>query len=155
MTQRANRDEFEVFVERVESKLRLALVAVFGQEAGRDAAAVSLAYGWDHWDEVSELENPVGYLYRVGRSSQRRRKEPIWAAIPVDTTPNVEPGLPMAIGKLSEKQRLAVVLVHAYDWKRAEVASLAQISVSSVDTHLSRGLSKLRDSLGVEAHART
>jgi RNA polymerase sigma-70 factor (ECF subfamily) len=153
MTQRPNRDEFETFVERVESKLRIALTAVFGQEAGRDAAAVSLAYGWEHWDEVSKLENPVGYLYRVGRSSQRRRKEPTWVPVPSDSTPTVEPGLPTAIGKLSEKQRLAVVLVHAYGWNRSDVASLAQISVSSVDTHLSRGLSKLRDSLGVETHA--
>jgi RNA polymerase sigma-70 factor (ECF subfamily) len=153
MTQGPNRDDFETFVERVEPKLRIALTAVLGQETGRDAAAVSLAYGWEHWNEVSKLENPVGYLYRVGRSSQRRRREPTWAAVPVDTTPNVEPGLPIAIGKLSEKQRLAVVLVHAYGWNRTEVARLAQISVSSVDTHLSRGLSKLRDSLGVETHA--
>jgi RNA polymerase sigma-70 factor (ECF subfamily) len=153
MTQGPNRDEFESFVERVESRLRIALTAVFGQEPGRDAAAVSLAYGWEHWDEVSKLENPVGYLYRVGRSSQRRRKEPVWAAVPVDTTPNIEPGLPVAMGSLSEKQRLAVVLVHGYGWERSEVANLAQISVSSVDTHLSRGLSKLRYSLGVEANA--
>jgi RNA polymerase sigma-70 factor (ECF subfamily) len=153
MTQGPNRDEFERFVKRVESKLRIALTAVFGQETGRDAAAESLAYGWEHWEEVSTLDNPVGYLYRVGRSSQRKRKEPIWTRVPIDTTPHVEPGLPSAIGKLSEKQRLAVVLVYAYGWDRVEVADLAQISVSSVDTHLSRGLSKLRTSLGVDAHA--
>jgi len=153
MSHRSNQDEFEAFVERVESKLRIALTAVFGQEGGRDAAAASLAYGWEHWDEVSTTDNPVGYLYRVGRSSQRRRKEPTWVAVPEDHTPHVEPGLPVAIGQLSQKQRLAVILVHAYDWERAEVAELAQISVSSVDTHLSRGLSKLRDSLGVETNA--
>jgi len=140
-----NRDlkrvEFEAFVERVELRLRVALTAVFGQEGGRDAAAESLAY------------NPVGYLYRVGRSSQRRRKEHRWVPVPVDPMPNVEPGLPSAIDKLSERQRLAVVLVHAYGWDRVEVADLARISVSSVDTHLSRGLSRLRSSLGVESHA--
>jgi RNA polymerase sigma-70 factor (ECF subfamily) len=153
MKQHPKRDEFEVFVERVESKLRIALTAVFGQEAGRDAAAEALAYGWEHWDEVSTMGNPVGYLYRVGRSSQRRPMQPSWVDVSSDTTPHVEPGLPSAIGKLSEKQRLAVVLVHAYGWDRSEVADLAQISVSSLDTHLSRGLSKLRDSLGVETHA--
>jgi RNA polymerase sigma-70 factor (ECF subfamily) len=153
MTQGPNRDDFETFFKRVESKLRIALTAVFGQEAGRDAAAESLAYGWEHWDEVSTMDNPVGYLYRVGRSSQRRPKQPSWADVSSDTTPHVEPGLPTAIGTLSEKQRLAVVLVHAYGWDRTEVADLVEISVSSVDTHLSRGLSKLRDSLGVETHA--
>jgi RNA polymerase sigma-70 factor (ECF subfamily) len=153
VTEGPSRNHFEAFVERVELKLRIALTAVFGQEIGRDAAAEALAYGWEHWDQISGMENPVGYLYRVGRTSQRRRKEPIWAAVPVDVTPTVEPGLPSAIRGLSEKQRLAVVLVHAYGWDRGEVASLAHISVSSVDTHLSRGLTKLRDSLGVDAHA--
>jgi RNA polymerase sigma-70 factor (ECF subfamily) len=148
-----NRVEFEAFVERVELKLRIALTAVFGQEGGRNAAAESFAYGWEHWDDVSGMDNPVGYLYRVGRSSQRTRKEPRWVPVPVDSMPDVEPGLPSAVGKLSEKQRLAVVLVHAYGWDRVEVAELAGISVSSVDTHLSRGLSKLRNSLGVETHA--
>jgi RNA polymerase sigma-70 factor (ECF subfamily) len=153
VAEHSKRGEFEAFVERVELKLRVALIAAFGQEIGRDAAAEALAYGWEHWDDISAMENPVGYLYRVGRTSQRRRKEPMWAAVPVDTTPNVEPGLPSAVGKLSEKQRLAVVLVHAYAWNRQEVAELTGLSVSSVDTHLSRGLAKLRASLGAEAHA--
>jgi RNA polymerase sigma-70 factor (ECF subfamily) len=147
------RVEFEAFVERVELRLRVALTAVFGQEGGRDAAAESPAYAWEHWVDLSGMDNPVGYLYRVGRSSQRRRKELRWVPVPVDSMPDVEPGLPSAVGELSQKQRLAVVLVHAYGWDRVEVAELARISVSSVDTHLSRGLSKLRNSLGVETHA--
>jgi len=145
--------DFEAFVERVESKLRIALTALFGQEGGQDAAAEALAYGWEHWEKVSAMENPVGYLYRVGQTSQRRRKQPRWMPVPVDRTPHVEPGLPRAISTLSGKQRLAVILVHAYGWNRSEVAGLARISESSVDTHLARGLSKLRASLGVDIHA--
>ena len=148
-----DRGDFEAFVERVEARLRIALTALFGQDGGRDAAAASLAYGWEHWDDVSVMENPVGYLYRVGQSSQRRRREPSWVPVPTDAMPHVEPGLPAAIGGLSDRQRLAVVLVHAYGWDRVEVAELADISVSAVDTHLARGLAKLRYSLGVDAHA--
>jgi RNA polymerase sigma-70 factor (ECF subfamily) len=147
------RHEFEDFFERVEPKLRTALIAVFGQEAGRDATAAALAYGWEHWDRISGMGNPVGYLYRVGRSSQRRHKEPRWVEAPQDHTPHFEPGLPTAIASLSEKQRLAVVLVHAYGWDRRETADIVGISVSSIDTHLSRGLSRLRKSLGVETNA--
>ena len=124
-----------------------------GQEAGRDAAAEALAYGWEHWGTVSAMVNPAGYLYRVGRTSQRRRKEPMWASVPAHVTPDVEPGLPAAIRNLSERQRLSVVLVHAYSWSRHEVAEFTGLSVSSIDTHLSRGLAKLRASLGVETHA--
>ena len=153
MASRPSRGEFEAFVERVESRLRISLTAVFGQEAGRDAAASALAYGWEHWDRVSAMENPVGYLYRVGRSSQRRHKEPVWYDVPEESMPSIEPGLPAAIAGLSERQRLAVVLVHAYGWERGEVAKLAGMSVSSVDTHLARGLSKLRQSLKVGTDA--
>lgn len=145
--------DFEAFVERVESKLRVALTAVFGQESGRDAAAAALLYGWEHWDKVSQMGNPAGYLYRVGRSSQRRRLEPKWAPVPAEAEPVVEPGLPEAIGSLSEKQRIAVVLVHAYGWSRREVAALTGITTSALDTHLSRGLSRLRTALGVEIDA--
>lgn len=153
MQSRPGREEFESFVGRVEERLRIALTAAYGQEAGRDAAASALAYGWEHWDRVSAMENPVGYLYRVGRSSQRRRKEPVWVPVPTEMVPLVEPGLPNAIAGLSEKQRLAVILVHAYGWGRGEVAALAGISVSTLDTHLARGLRKIRQSLGVETNA--
>jgi RNA polymerase sigma-70 factor (ECF subfamily) len=148
-----DRHEFDKFFERVEPKLRTALIAVFGQETGRDAAAAALAYGWEHWDRISSMGNPVGYLYRVGRSSQRRHKEPTWVETPQDHTPHFEPRLPTAIAALSEKQRLAVVLVHAYGWDRRETADIVGISVSSIDTHLSRGLSRLRKSLGAETNA--
>jgi RNA polymerase sigma-70 factor (ECF subfamily) len=150
---RPSRSEFEAFVDRVETGLRVALTAVFGPEDGRDAAATALAFAWEQWDRVSEMENPGGYLYRVGRSSLRERKQPVWMPVPAEVAPLVEPGLPAAIGTLSEKQRLAVVLVYAYGWERKEVAELADVTVSSIDTHLARGLSKLRRSLGVEAHA--
>ena len=99
------------------------------------------------------MENPAGYLYRVGRSSQRRKKEPDWLPVPQVSDPFIEPGLPAAIASLSEKQRIAVVLVHAYGWSRQETAKLTGVSVSSLDTHLARGLTRLRNMLGVEIDA--
>lgn len=145
--------DFEQFVDDAEPRLRIALVAVFGQEGGRDATAAAFAYAWEHWDEVRAMQNPAGYLYRVGRSSQRRRREPRWLPVPEHRAPEVEPALPDALARLSEKQRLAVVLVHAYDWTRREVAETTGMAVSTVDSHLARGLARLRADLGVETHA--
>jgi DNA-directed RNA polymerase specialized sigma24 family protein len=51
---------------------------------------------------------------------------------------------------LSERQRIAVVLVHAYGWDRKETADLLGTSPSTLSTHLDRGLRKLRTALGVE-----
>lgn len=65
-------DEFTEFVTEHESRLRESLVAVCGGEVGRNAAAEALIYGWEHWDRISEMENSVGYLYKVDLSRGRR-----------------------------------------------------------------------------------
>lgn len=132
-----------------EPKLRVALAALFGQDQGRDATSAALLYAWEHWDKVAAMGNAAGYLYRVGRSSMRRHKEPKWLPVPAESEPMVEPGLPAALAALSDKQRLAVVLVHAYGWGRHEVAALTGMSLSTVDTHLARGLARLRSQMGV------
>jgi RNA polymerase sigma-70 factor (ECF subfamily) len=60
----------------------------------------------------------------------------------------VEPGLPKALARLSEKQRTVVWLVHGLEWKQTEVAELLGVSADTVNTHLSRGMKKLRAVLG-------
>jgi DNA-directed RNA polymerase specialized sigma24 family protein len=145
----SDRSEFEAFVSATEPKLRVALAALFGQDQGRDATSAALLYAWEHWNTVSAMGNPAGYLYRVGRSSMRRHKEPRWLPVPAGGDPVIEPGLPAALAGLSEKQRLAVVLVHAYGWARRDVAELTGMSLTTLDTHLARGLARLRSSLGV------
>jgi len=63
-----NETDFTVFVRSAEPQLRQALVAAFGADLGRDAAAEALAWGWQNWDRLSGMDNPIGYLYRVGRT---------------------------------------------------------------------------------------
>src|SRR5215207_7077722 len=58
------------------SSLRTALTL------GGEAAGDALSYAWEHWENVRGLKNPLGYLYRVGQSSTRRRKTPIVFARP-------------------------------------------------------------------------
>jgi DNA-directed RNA polymerase specialized sigma24 family protein len=147
-------ESFTAFVKETEPQLRHALVAAFGQDRGLEATADALAYAFENWDRIESVENPAGYLYRVGRSRVPfNRIRPSFAPVPVEQAPHVEPGLPSALRKLSEKQRVAVVMVHAYGWSREEAASLMGLSMSTVDTHLQRGLSKLRRVLGVAANA--
>jgi len=141
---------FEGFFEVAEPKLRHALVAALGQQLGTEAASIALAYGWEHRDRLRAMENPTGYLYRVGRTRvHSRRRERRFVDVPAHTVPAVEPGLPSALEKLSEKQRAAVMMVHADSWTRQEAAAALDISVSSLDTHLARGLERFRSELGV------
>lgn len=146
-------DGFVEFVEMNESRLRHALTAALGFEAGKEAAAEAFAYGWEHWERVGMMVNPIGYLYTVGRSKARKllsRTKPVFPSIPEDRTPWFEPGLPAALGGLPERERAVVLLLHGYGWHMSEVADVFGVSKSTVQTHAERGMRKLRHKLGVE-----
>jgi RNA polymerase sigma factor (sigma-70 family) len=143
-------EKFEEFVSAYEPRLRRALVTRFGTEDGRDATAEALAYAWEHWDTLQAVANPLGYLYRVGQSRSRKRELRVVFLLPETTEHDFEPKLPDALRKLSEHQRLAVVLVHAYSWRVTEVAELLGVKPNTVQNHLERGLRRLRKSIGAE-----
>lgn len=144
---------FETFFNAAEPRLRAALVAKFGAERGRDAAAEALGYGWRNWDRVSRLDNPAGYLYRVGdRWGRRQRKPKHQPPLPehLDKTPHIEPGLKPALDTLTHRQRQAVVLIAGFGLSHSEAADLLGLRRSSIQNHLERGLAKLRSELGVQ-----
>lgn len=125
---------------------------MFGTDVGRDATADALAYGWEHWDRVKEMENTIGYLFVVGRDRARRaRKSRRVVLTPLDTmrAPWVEPGLPAALATLPEKQRTVVMLLHSFDWTMSEVAEVLGVSKGTVQSHERRAMTRLRRKLGV------
>jgi DNA-directed RNA polymerase specialized sigma24 family protein len=148
---RESGDGFEAFVREVEPRLRRALVAAYGFEDGRDAAAEALGYAWEHWARVRDMPNAAGYLFRVAQSRGRgpRRRPPVLFDTSGWAEPRFEPGLPGALARLSQRQRLAVVLVHGFGYTLREVAELTGIKITTVQNHLERGLSRLRAQLGV------
>ena len=117
----SSRDGFEEFVTTHERRLRQALTAAFGIDHGRDAAADALAYAWEHWDRVAEMANPAGYLFVVGRDRQRRRlrdrrSKPVFDVGPERAEPWCEPALLAQLAGLSDRERIAVMLVNAFEW---------------------------------------
>jgi len=143
---------YTAFVEDTQPRLRQALVARFGPDEGSEATAEALAYGWEHWERIENMENPAGYLYRVGcHKGMRRWRRPVLPPAPQHGDPIVEPGLPRALERLSHRQRTAVILVHSFDWTHEEVADVMGVSASTVRNHLRRGMVKLRSALGGDA----
>jgi RNA polymerase sigma-70 factor (ECF subfamily) len=141
---------FHDFVIEVEPRLHAALIPSLGLEHAREATAEALAWAWEHWDRVAGMDNPAGYLYRVARTEARKlyRGRPVLPAPPSTEMPWVEPGLPAAIARLPDRQRVTVVLVYALGWTQAEVAALLGVSHGSVQKHAERGLQRLRSALG-------
>ena len=141
---------FEVLFRENEPKLRRALVAAYGFEEGRDAAAEAFAWAWENWDRLRDVANLPGYLFRVAQSRQRQKRPPVVSDTPGWAEHRFEPGLPGALAALSHRQRLAVVLVHGYGCTLREVSELTGIRQTTVQNHAERGLARLRAKLGVE-----
>ena len=141
---------FTEFVREVEPRLRHALCAGFGGDLGRDATAHALAYGWEHWDRIRDMGNPAGYLWVVGRNYARGATAPRFSfpETPAARLPWVEPMLPGALARLSEGERVAVMLIHGLEWTYGEVAGLLGVSKSTVQTQAERGMAKLRSQIG-------
>ncbi len=140
-------DGFERFVTDSEPQLRRALVAAYGPERGREATAEALGWAWEHWHQVQAMDRPIGYLYRVGQSRTRSRKVPPTspATDSIDALP--DPELFEALRQLTERQRIAVVLVHGFGYTLRDVADLLGIRTTSVQNHVERGLRRLRHHL--------
>lgn len=145
--------DFSGFVAANERALRQSLTAALGVEMGREAAAEALAHGWENWNRVSGMDNASGYLYRVGLNWGKRtfgRHEVVFPEDSTNPSEWFEPALPAALAGLSEMQRVVVYLVHGHDWSLSEVAELLEISKGTVQTHMERGMARLRRDLKVE-----
>lgn len=147
-------ESFTSFVKVQGEQVRLALIASFGPETGADATSEALAYGWQHWNRVSNMDNAAGYLYTVGRNWARRQFKRRPSLPPPEAAEQaadrwVEPGLPHALSRLTTRQRTSVILVHGYGWTLEEASRVLGIGRSTVQKHVDRGLARLRGSLGV------
>jgi DNA-directed RNA polymerase specialized sigma24 family protein len=150
--------EFEGFVASNERHLRVALVAAYGPHDGRAATVDALSWAWEHWDRLRLMDNPVGFLYRVGQSASRRyavRPIPIGGRsvdasdTAADESPGVSAELAAAIGALPAQQRAVLMLVHAFGWTQRDVARVLDINPSTVREHLDRAVTRLSHDLEV------
>ncbi len=137
----------------VRPRLVRALVSVCGVDQASDAASQALLYAFEHWERISHMENPAGYLYRVGQSQGRRKPEPFLPPPLEVGLPDVEPALVPALLRLPQTQRTAVWLVHACGWSYRETAIAMETSEGMVGNHLTRAIDSLRRQLGVGEHA--
>lgn len=147
-------ETFYDFVRGAEAKLSFALAAAYGPDIGSEATAEALAYAWENWKRVRAMDNPLGYLFRVGQSKARRYwwKRPPIAPLPPESVDHVvEPGLLKGLEQLSRNQRMCVVLVDGFGWTQQEVAELLGVTRSTVQKHHERGLTRLREILKVSS----
>lgn len=142
--------DFEQFVRDAEAELTRALAGHLPLDEVADAVAEAMAFAWEHRAHVEQLDNACGYLFRVAQSRSRVRRAGLLPGPDEGRLPEVEPSLGPAMRGLPSQQRSAVWLVHGVGWTYAEAAEAMGISTSAVGTHVARGLSRLRQQMGVD-----
>jgi RNA polymerase sigma-70 factor (ECF subfamily) len=140
------------FLSDAQHRLERALVARFGVDDGLEAAADAMAFAVEHWPRLSVMDNPLGYLYRVGETKGRRlarRWRPFDGLVHEPRTEDgvVDVDLQRALLRLKPAERVAVVLVHGHGHSYRDVADVLDVPVTTVTNHLHRGLARLRSIL--------
>ena len=149
----SGRGRFERDIRSLERTLNRAFVARYGLDVGAEVTAETVSWAWEHWDRVAAMDNPTGYLYRVGQSAARRHVR--WARrrvdLPIeprwDDAPSMQGDVFVALARLKPDHRVAVLLVHGYSFTYREVADLLGVSEAAVTNYVHRGLARLRSIL--------
>ncbi|MEO6125216.1 MAG: sigma factor-like helix-turn-helix DNA-binding protein [Ilumatobacteraceae bacterium] len=116
-----------------------------------DATDEAMARAFERWDSVERLDNPVGWVYRVGlnwsRSFLRRatRPTPIWLVsneTSIDPA-GMDPAVDRALGELTVDQRAVVVCRLLIGYSEAQTAQALGIRSGTVKSRLNRAKSRL------------
>ena len=140
--------QLEAFLLDAQPRLRRAFLGTLGPNRADDALSAAFEWAVSNWNRLVDMDNPVGYLFRVGSSRSMPPKTP--TALPLAAEvglPDFEPRLVPAMLQLPETQRTAVWLIHACGWNYTDAAQALDVGESTVGTHASRGLAALRQEL--------
>jgi len=151
------REAFRAYVVgRSAALLRTAYLLTGNKADAEDLLQTALAKTYLAWDRIREREALDAYVRRTMVTTQTsiwRRKRP---EHPTDQLPersgrdthadaDLHDALWAALGKLSRKQRAAVVLRYYEDLSEAETAKVLGVSVGTVKSTTSRALAAMRE----------
>lgn len=152
----ADRAGFEVFYRANLSRIvRACTLVMLDPAEAEDVAAEAFARLWSHWNQISTDDHAGGYVFKTAmrlcwRRKRRASRELI--DVQVDRAQRGDASERRevfdALGRLSLRQRQAVVLRDWAGFETGEVAEQLGIRESTVRVHLARGREALRRSLG-------
>jgi RNA polymerase sigma factor (sigma-70 family) len=150
---------FEDFFEEESRTLyrRLCLVTGNRQEA-EEVMQDAFISVFERWDRVSAMENPTGYLYRTAFREVHKRSRRAARAVrqfalmrpEVDEFAAAEDReiVRRALGKLSRRQRVAVVLTELLGYSSEEAGAIMGARAVTVRVLASQGRATMRRMLG-------
>ena len=150
-------DGFEAFYRaNVDRVYRALAVTLRRDDLAREAVDEAMSRAYAHWSMVGGLDNPAGWVFRVGlnwatswwRKVRRERPPAEEVAEPQAGPPEVALLAREALALLPLPQRAVVTARILLDLSTAETAAVLGLSEGTVKSRLSRGLTALREALG-------
>jgi RNA polymerase sigma-70 factor, ECF subfamily len=151
--------DFEAFFEDEYPRLFGALCLVTrNRHEAEEIAQDAFLKVWERWDRVSEMDEPVGYLYRTAMNVFRKRYRR--AALALKSTLGIIPtdddigavddrdATVRALAPLSDRQRAAVVLMDLLGYPSEEAARMLGVRPSTIRNHASRAHAALKKTMG-------
>ncbi|CAL9585506.1 SigE family RNA polymerase sigma factor [Streptomyces sp. enrichment culture] len=156
--------EFHAFFERHYAELsRLARLLTGEADTADDLAADALLALWHRWDRVRAADHPVAYARgvvanlartRIRSAVRERRRVALFWSPREERTENPDvPGVvdvQEALRRLPFRKRACVVLRHAFDLSEKDTALALGISVGTVKSQTSKGMTELQRLLGTQ-----
>lgn len=146
-------DDFESFWTRERDRVYRALALTLGDPAlASEAVDEAMARALERWFKLAGYEHPSGWVYRVGlnwatsrlrKLSRRPTRSPQELDRPHDDRyPDLD--LAVQLSRLRPVQRTALVLRFYLQYTPTEIATVMDLPVGTVKSHIHRGLKQLR-----------
>jgi len=153
-------EPFEAFYETHVDRVHRALAITLGDpHLAREATDEAMVRAYAHWSRVARLDNPGGWVCRVGLNwatswwRKVRRERPLAPGEGDAAVPPPDPAGAAALAALSTLhigQRAVVVCRVLLDMSTIETALVLGIAEGTVKSRLARALAELRSQLTEE-----
>jgi RNA polymerase sigma-70 factor (ECF subfamily) len=145
----------EFYGEQRDAIARALAMTLRDSQLAAEAVDEAMARAYQRWNRVQQLDNPGGWVYRVGlnwsRSILRRalRPAPVWVTNDgsvLDGT-GLDPTIDRALGELSIEQRAVVVCRLLIGYSEAQTAAALGVRPGTVKSRLARATARLQSLL--------
>lgn len=149
----ASRRSFSDFYAATRDNVGRALaVTLRDGDLAADAVDEAMVRAYQRWDAVSAMDNPAGWVYRVGLNYARSRIRRLTRYFTDDrqgivSAPFVEPAIMRALGELSVDHRSVVVCRLLLGWSESDTAAALRIRPGTAKSRLHRALALLEQKL--------
>ena len=156
VVEQAEQRSFHDFYAGSRDRIGRALAVTLGDaDLAADSVDEAMARAYQKWSSVSRMENPAGWVYRVGlnvarsrirRLTRRRRVNPLATGdVPEPTL--LEPAVTRALQALPVEQRSVVICRLLLGWSEAETAASLGIRPGTAKSRLHRATTTLANKL--------